>query len=244
MLDAVTFDYWNTLLWEEPGGLQDGRVAAWLGVLEEAGVPATLADLDAAHESAFQSAARAWEEGTQYTAEHAGRHVLDRLGVDAPDDVAQAVVEVFSTSGSRTVLHETEGLRDVLEALTGQGVRVGIICDVGLTPSPVLREHLQRRDLLRYFSAWAFSDELGVYKPDPQPFRQVLAELGVVDPARAAHTGDRLRTDVAGARGAGLVPVRYTAVFDDPSPLPEADHVVASHHQMLTALGLDSADAR
>ena len=39
-LEAVTFDFWNTLVWEAPGQLVKGRLRAWAGLLEEAGMPA------------------------------------------------------------------------------------------------------------------------------------------------------------------------------------------------------------
>jgi FMN phosphatase YigB (HAD superfamily) len=238
MLRAVTFDYWQTLLWEEPGGLQSGRVAAWAGLFEEAGIAVPDGALDAAHQSAFELASAAWKAGTQYTADHAGRHVVEHLGIEVPPDVALAVVEAYSSAGRRTLLHVTDGLEDVLRRLRDRGLRIGIVCDVGLTPSPVLREHLEQRDLLQYFDAWAFSDEVGYYKPRPEPFRHVLAALGVHEPRAAAHVGDNRRTDIAGARGMGMTSIRYTGVFDDRSDHPEADLVVASHAEMLDRLGL------
>lgn len=236
-IEAVTFDYWQTLLWEEPGGLQSGRVAAWAGLFEEAGIAVPHGALDAAHQSAFAIATASWKAGVQYTAGHAGRHVVEQLGVEVPPDVALAVVQAFSDAGRRTVLHVTEGLEDVLRRLRDQGVRIGIVCDVGLTPSPVLRDRLAERDLLQYFDAWAFSDEVGNYKPRPEPFQNVLAALGVDDPTAAVHTGDARRTDVAGARGMGMTSFRYTGVFDDQTDHPEADHVVSSHTAMLERLG-------
>lgn len=239
-ITAVTFDYWQTLLWEAPGGLQSGRVAAWAGLFEEAGITVPAGSLDDAHASAFELASASWRAGRQYTADHAGRHVLEHLGLEVPPDVAEAVVEAFSSAGRQTVLHVTEGLEEVLQALRTQDVKIGIVCDVGLTPSPVLRHHLEDRDLLRYFDAWAFSDEVGEYKPARAPFEHVLAALGIDDPARAAHSGDNRRTDVAGARRMGMTSVRYTGVFDDQSDHPEADLVVASHREMLERLGLQT----
>jgi FMN phosphatase YigB (HAD superfamily) len=238
VIEAVTFDYWQTLLWEEPGGLQSGRVAAWAGLFEEAGIALPEGILDTAHASAFEVASASWKAGTQYTAEHAGRHVVEHLGVHVPPDVAVAVVRAFSDAGRRTVLHVTEGLEDVLRALRDQGIKVGIVCDVGLTPSPVLRDHLAQRGLLQYFDAWAFSDEVGAYKPSRAPFEHVLGLLGVDDPTAAAHTGDNRRTDVAGARAMGMTSIRYTGVFDDRTEHPEADLVVPSHAEMLDRLGL------
>jgi FMN phosphatase YigB (HAD superfamily) len=238
VIEAVTFDYWNTLVWEEPGGLQEGRVAAWMGIFEEAGLEVAQAELDEAHEHAFRLASAAWVAGTQYTADHAGAEVVRVLGMDVPEPVLRRVVDAFSGAGRHTVLHVTAGLEDALERLRAHDVRIGIVCDVGLTPSPVLLDHLEQRDLLRHFDAWAFSDTVGHYKPASAPFEQVLRDLGGIAPERVAHTGDRLRTDVAGARAMGMVSVRYTAIFDDDSDLPEADHVVSSHAEMLDALGL------
>lgn len=237
-LRAVTFDYWQTLLWEEPGGLRSGRVAAWAGILDEAGIAVDEHTLGAAHESAFAKASASWRSGVQYTADHAAQHVLERLGLDVPADVARAIVEAYSSAGSRTVLHVVPGLREVLEQLRSSDIRVGIVCDVGLTPSTVLRDHLERHDLLHLFDAWAFSDEVGHYKPSRRPFEHVLAALGVDDPTAAVHTGDNRRTDVAGARGVGMTSVRYTGVFDDQTDHPEADLVVRSHADMLALLGL------
>lgn len=233
---AVTFDLWQTMLYEEPDGLVSGRVAAWAGLLEEAGAPVQEDLLRLAHQSSFDQASASWKAGVQYTVEHAGRHVLERLGVRVPQDVARAFVEAYTSAGRETILHETEGLRDVLVALRDRGVRLGIVCDVGLTPSPVLREHLERRGLLELFTAWAFSDEVGEYKPHRKPFQHVLAALGVQDPAAAAHIGDNRRTDVAGARSMGMTSIRYRGVFDDTSGWPEADIVLAHHAELLGQL--------
>ena len=60
---------------------------------------------------------------------------------------------------------------DSLRALAGAGVRIGIICDVGLTPSATLRRYLDHHGLLGYFDHWSFSDEVGWYKPDARDLR-------------------------------------------------------------------------
>lgn len=241
MLDAVTFDFWNTLLWEEPGDLQQGRVAAWMGIFEEAGLEVARARLDKAHEHAFGLASASWVADRQYTSEDAGADVIQVLGMDVPEAVLQRVVDAFSDAGRHTTLHVTAGLEETLLRLKSADISIGIVCDVGLTPSPILLDHLEQRGLLTYFDAWAFSDTVGSYKPAAAPFERVLADLGGVAPGRAAHIGDRRRTDVAGARAMGMVSVRYTAIFDDDSDLPEADHVVSSHAELLDALGLEDS---
>jgi len=126
---------------------------------------------------------------------------------------------------------------ETVERLRGAGVACALICDTGLTPGHVVRQHLLRLGLLRGLRAQIFSDEVGVPKPDARMFRAALAALGC--PAREAlHVGDLRRTDVAGARGVGMGSVRIRAVHDDGTDLPEADHVVASHRELRELLGI------
>jgi putative hydrolase of the HAD superfamily len=123
-------------------------------------------------------------------------------------------------------------LAESLEQLRSSGLRIGIICDVGLTPSVTLRSYLDHHGLLQYFDHWSFSDEVGVYKPDGRIFAHAMEGLGITDPAAMAHIGDLRRTDVAGARAAGWRSLRYTGFSDDPTDLPEADDVVSDHSQL------------
>src|SRR5262249_22895971 len=125
-------------------------------------------------------------------------------------------------------------------ALAEGGVQLGIVCDVGLTGSPHLRRFLEEFGVLRHFRGWAFSDEVGHFKPSPEIFRHMLDqfELGEGDAGVVWHVGDLRRTDVAGARGSGLVPVRYRGMADDRSDAPEADRVVDDLSELVAlALG-------
>ena len=106
-------------------------------------------------------------------------------------------------------------MAETLAELRDRGVRLGIICDVGLTPSPVLRGWLDDHGVLELFDHWSFSDEVGWYKPAPQIFEHALAGLGGIAPGRAAHVGDLRRTDVGGAQAMGMMAVRYRGAYDD-----------------------------
>lgn len=65
------------------------------------------------------------------------------------------------------------------------------------------REKLAASGLAPYFESVTVAGDLGVAKPNPAPFRHALARLGVA-PERAAMLGNSLRSDIAGARAAGL----------------------------------------
>ena len=243
-VEAVTFDYWNTLCCEPPGGYLRGRRLEAMGsVMGDAGVGDAGVVLAAAYDAAWLEYVTSWEANTQYTGRHAARHIADAvhrhygLGNGVREHLLDAFASVSRAGAAELVV--LDGLADVLAALGGLGISLAIVCDVGFTPSSELRLHLERYGLLGYFDAWAFSDEVGVYKPDKRIFQHALAGLGSPDPARCAHVGDRRRTDVAGAQAIGMRAVRLTAAFDDdPDQGPSGDAVIASYEDLLPALGL------
>lgn len=225
---AVTFDYWNTLLHEPSGALVRGRVPVIRALMSDAGLDRSAEDIVAAHAGAFEVARSSWAADVQYTAVHAARDMAVALGLPIDNDGLVAdIARAFSTAGTTTQLEDAPGLKAVLQTLTDNGVVLGIVCDVGLTPSPVLRAHLEARDLLRYFTGWSFSDEVGHYKPNPVIFEHAASSLAIASPTRALHIGDNRRTDIRGAQTAGWTAVRYTRFFDDPSPdEPEGTWVI------------------
>lgn len=229
MIEAVTFDYWNTLVFEGPHGLVAGRLAAWRGLLEEAGHAVDETQLASAHQRAFDGYQDAWRANRQFVVADATEHMLAALALDVAPALRTALTGAFAAAGLESDLQLCAGVDTCLRRLHGEGVKLGIVCDVGLTPSTTLRAHLERWDLLGLFGAWAFSDDVGVYKPDARLFRAALDPLGA-PPGAAAHVGDRLRTDVDGARALGMVSVRYRGVYDDPETgIAEADHVVSDY---------------
>ncbi len=212
MIEAVTYDFWNTLCYEDRGHLRGRRLDAWSGLLEEAGYGVERERLDKAFDASWQRFVARWTAGEQFAFAQAAEEILEDLGFDVPPAVRDALVDAFGRAADDAEIHLAPNVATTLEALRDRGVRLGIICDVGMTPSPSLRAHLDRHGVLGLFDHWSFSDEVGCYKPAP------------------AHVGDLRRTDVAGALAMGMTAVRYTGVNDDDSqPEPEAHHVVADH---------------
>ncbi len=111
-----------------------------------------------------------------------------------------------------------------LEALKGR-YRLGVIAN---QPTSV-RTAMDRDGLSRFFEVWGVSDDLGLQKPDPKLFSQVLHTAGV-SAARTMMLGDRLDYDVRPAKTAGMhaVWVLRGEAPDEPSPpqLAEADATV------------------
>lgn len=238
-IEAVTFDYWNTLVWEERGHMRGLRIEAWAGLLEEAGFACERTLLDAVFDESWARYVEHWTTNQQYQSVAAAEDLLERLGFDVPKSMRLQLIEAFTTVGEQATLHLTDGIEVCLRTLKAAGLKLGIICDVGMTASTYLRFHLDKAGLLGVFDHWSFSDEVGHYKPSPLIFEHALAGLGGIEPSRAAHVGDIRRTDVAGAKGMGMIAVRYTGISDDDSqPEPEGDIVIAHHRDLAPALGL------
>lgn len=232
VVEAVTFDYWDTIVRAEPPPFKQSRLEALVSVFVARGVALDIGDVEAQMSAVFaEEFTPAWQRNEQFTAADAARSLVRRLDPAGRLGVAAAdtVIEAFVSAPHAVSTELAPGVADAIATLTDAGVRVGIICDVGLTPSTALRAVLEAHDLLPRFGHWSFSDEVGVYKPDPRIFEHALAGLGGVRPERTAHIGDLRRTDIAGALAMGMTAIRYAGVADDQTDGPEGHHVLLDH---------------
>lgn len=157
--------------------------------------------------------------------------VLECLVQGAAARVTGEALEALQRGYSEPVLRFPPalcpGAAGAVRELAARGIALGIVSNTGRTPGRVLRRYLEGHDLLRYFRAVTYSDEIGRRKPDGEIFRRTLAGLGPDlsrTPSEIAHIGDNPDADLMGARGMGLRAVHYAAGGRTPSPL--ADLVV------------------
>lgn len=240
-IQAVTFDFWNTLVREDTDKKQE-RATAWTALLREHDRAVESDALDAAINTGWYTYVRHWTENVPFGAADVIDVMLTELGIDADRSLRDEMLAVIIDPPMETRPPLNTGVIEVLTSLRDADVRIGIVCDVGLTPSPVLRRYLQIQGALEFFDHWSFSDEVGVYKPDAKIFRHALEGLGDIAPQRAAHVGDLRRTDIFGAQSMGMTAVRYTGVQDDPvmpdAPVIEGDHVIDDHRRLPGVLGI------
>lgn len=175
----------------------------------------------------------AWKSGKQFVLPDGVRVVGEVLDTDPAHD-ADLVAAWMRWGKARDLQLVEPDLGETLAALSARRIGMGIICDVGLMPSAILLGHLERHGIRQYFDHCSFSDDVGFYKPAPEIFAHSHAGLGISDPSTALHIGDLRRTDVGGARSFGSVSARYNGVVDDTAnDLPEADHVITRHRDLL-----------
>ncbi len=176
-----------------------------------------------------------WQQGVASGAREMAQWALAALG--APVTATDRLVEAFAEASLESEILPLEGARHTLERRAEAGVRRALVCDTGFSPGRVVRRLLDRHGLLELLEVQIFSDEAGVPKPHARVFHSALEALAV-EPHQAVHVGDLRRTDIAGARAAGMDTVRIRDHYDDRSELPEADAVADSHGHLLEILGL------
>ena len=222
---AVTFDLWNTLLTSSPGAVEI-RSRFWSEVIDERGLEI---DADLLHGTLSMLPDRfdeEWRAGRQYGPTEALADCFTAFGDRLTSEDRDALAAAFEAASYELKVAPVADAADVLSAVAATGVAVGIISDTTLATGRHLRTYLDAYGILQHVTFAAFSDEVGVYKPDPAIFAAALDGLGIDDPATAAHVGDLKRTDVAGARAMGMSTVRFRGVVDDPEDGAEADHVI------------------
>jgi HAD superfamily hydrolase (TIGR01549 family) len=237
MLQAVTFDFWNTLVTDAHGPEREARRARLVGEELEAlgaGVPSVV--VDEALRSTFDFFDRVWigEHRTPLCGELVDA-LFATLGVRAPAEVHDRVVAAFEELVLEMPPGLTPGALDAVPRLA-ERYRLAVICDTGYSPGRVLRALLQRYGLLHHFRYLFFSDEHGMSKPDERVFRHTLAELGV-GPAEAVHVGDIQRTDIAGAQAVGMTAAHYIGANDSDARSSTADLIVRRFAELPAMLG-------
>lgn len=209
-LRAVTFDLWQTLILDTPEGLRRARADRIEGVrevLEREGHRLGAADVERAYDAVGRYLETVWAQHRDVGSRGQVRSLLETLGIEGkvPSDgrVMDALDEAYRVPILRSLPVANVGAAEVLGALTQRGLRLALICNTGRTPGSMLRHVLDRLGLGAYFPVLTFSDEIGLRKPHPEIFSRTLTALGV-EPREAAHIGDDVNTDVAGARGIGM----------------------------------------
>jgi FMN phosphatase YigB (HAD superfamily) len=230
VIEAVTFDFWNTIAQVPEGAMPAARRRAVAAACEEGGLTVEAALLEASLEEVRLRWESSWGEGVHMHPEDGAEMLVRALGVDG--EGGARVAEAFLGAIREVELELAPAIGRALEELGTRGVRIGIVCDVGFSGGEMLREMLDREGLLRHFDGWSFSDETGHYKPAPQAFEAALAALGA-RPEEAMHVGDLRRTDVAGASALGMRTARYRGMHDDAEPGTEADFVLDSHLELV-----------
>mgnify|MGYP005647999153 FL=1 len=119
-------------------------------------------------------------------------------GLKRFDEYFELIFEVFR-DGSNWKIHEDVIESRIFEKLKARGIILGVISnwDSRLTST------LENLKLADHFKFILPSAVVGSAKPDNKIFEEAL-RLSGVKPHEACHIGDEVKTDIAGARNAGI----------------------------------------
>ena len=235
LIRAVTFDLWNTLLTSPTGGLEIRR-QYWEEVIRERNLdipPALLEGVLSVLPDRFETE---WRAGRHYGPERALEESFAAFSDRVNAEDCQALADAFDLASYHLQVMPVPDAANVLSAVASTGLVVGIVSDTNLAIGRHLRTYLDRYGILEHVHFAAFSDEVGVYKPNPLIFQAALHGLGVDDPASVIHVGDLKRTDIAGARAFGMGTVRFSGAIDDDESGEDADHVIDDLTELLKLL--------
>lgn len=242
-VDAVTFDVGSTLLDDPEGESRKEERRALKHWLRSHGV------VDKERRRRVLSlAGRAWSDsdaGTARVARQAADGIVDSLALRVTDGERARLRGLLAEIYRERPYHAAAGVADALCRLQEHGIGLGIVSNRGARPGRLMMQQLEANGLTGFFdpAAVIWSDEFGCSKPDPRIYLSCLHALGV-SPERAAHVGDHMVKDVAGARELGMRTIRYAGIRDDDTDGPEADTVIFHYRELAPALGLSGSVPR
>ncbi|MDP6667652.1 MAG: HAD family hydrolase [Dehalococcoidia bacterium] len=236
---AVTFDLWQTLIFEKRGSASSNLrrrlrseyladVLAELGVtIDQEVIDRELLELSgeitAGHDRGRDSRFVVWIERW---IDRLDPGLADRIGPEGLNRVGRAIDRAFVDSPP----HLLEGSLEILDALATRGLKTALISNTALTSPDAYREWFDQIDLLERLDQISLSNDLAVAKPTREIFERTLAALDV-PPERTLHVGDNMHTDVAGAEAVGTSTVfvrgrTETQVPTDASPDYTVDSIL------------------
>lgn len=213
---TVTFDLWETLLidrHELDQKREQERCEGLHSELRNAGVNVQLDHVRKAYETTTSQLLRVWEQNGSIPTLDQVRLILDNIPARMPTEPAsverlkRAYVEPLFSLPPRLnpdAIQTLKGMRD-------RAVRLGLISNTGRSPGSALRTLMERYEILDYFDATIFSDEVGYRKPDRRIFEAALNQLKAT-PDHTIHIGDDPVADIRGAKAIGMRAV----LFDRP----------------------------
>ncbi|HZS29642.1 MAG TPA: HAD-IA family hydrolase [Gaiellaceae bacterium] len=201
MLEAVLFDWGNTLTWLD-----------WDEELVAAGHRAALGRDDPDFTARWRTLALGRQHGYRPYEE-----LLAELGVEDPDGFIDREHEVWRSQYA--VLASAQAL---LESLRDRGFKTGLVANSWPDPPRVLRADAEELGLAPLLDTMVWAAEAGVRKPAPEIFLRACDELGI-EPAAALFVGDDLVADVQGAAAVGMSTVQALWFRADESPEIEPD---------------------
>lgn len=230
---AITFDLWDTVLIDdsdEPKRTAQGLESKpferrnLVRKFLERHEPISAEQVDLAYNTVDAAFRHVWyAQNVTWTVRRRLLILLDGLGRHLPKPELDELVRLHEDMELAVCPDLAVGVVEALQNLHGK-YKLGVISDAIFSPGRALRQLLAHYDLMKFFDAFVFSDEIGRAKPDASVFEAAAGSLGV-KPGEIVHIGDRESKDIGGPHALGARAVLCTVVKDRGSENTEADAV-------------------
>lgn len=237
MIKAVTFDLWDTIVFDdsdEPKRAAQGlrskkaerRHLLWqaLNAIE----PISQDQVSLAYDVADAAFNKVWhDQHVTWTIQDRLRVALKGLGRELPESVFDEVARKHEVMEVEVWPEAIDGIGAALDDLS-QRYKLCIVSDAIVSPGSCLRQLLAIHGIKDYFGGFAFSDEVGHSKPHRSMFESAAGQLGVAM-EEMVHIGDRDHNDVKGPQALGMKAVLFTASRDRDKATTSADAICERH---------------
>ena len=237
MLKAITFDFWQTLYadsdknWRKRQAIRVKRCHAYL---ESRGYTCTLTDVEYGLEAAYNLVSSLWYQHKGISVKRCMQRFAEVLEIRLEEVELDQLIENLGAAFLETPPIMIAHVKPVVSRLS-ENYPLGIISDSALTPGSFVRKLMARDGILQFFTAFTFSDETDYTKPQVVQFHSTLAALNA-EPAEALHIGDIFRTDIVGAKNAGMKAIRFAGFNKGEGNDTLSDAVVDDYRKLETVI--------
>ena len=237
MLKAITFDFWQTLYadseenWRKRQAVRTKKCHAYL---DNHGYTCKLDDVSFGLDEAYNVVSTLWYQHRGVSVKRCMLRFAEVLELQLEEADLDQLVACLGAAFLETPPILIANVKPVVSRLS-ENYPLGIISDSALTPGSFARQLMDRDGILQFFSAFTFSDETEYTKPEVPQFHSTLAQLKA-EPAEAVHIGDIFRTDIVGAKNAGMKAIRFTGFNKSETNDTLSDAVVDDYQQLETVI--------
>jgi putative hydrolase of the HAD superfamily len=205
LIQLITFDLWNTVFVNKH--YSDLRFDYLVQFLKENQIPFSIKELKNAFKSIFYLLNVNLEEiGYRHIYTHNRIFkLLLALNIKISKSDFKEIEDTFEEMMLTAPPPLKDGVKDTLQELS-ENYEIGLISNIGISPGWIVKKVFKIYDIEKYFKLTLFSDETGFYKPKPIMFETALKKLNC-KPQNAIHIGDRLDTDIKGAKACNMLTI-------------------------------------
>lgn len=226
-ISAVTFDLWDTLIKEHPGGSEkvaELRMERIERLLTDRGIPHSQEAVRKAYDETGAFLALTWSKKRDMALRDQVLFMLSSIDAKLAGRLRPTDFEEIERVYAEGILDHPPrllpGAAEALESVKSAGYKIGLVSNTGRTPGTVLRTIMEDMDILDFFDVTVFSNEILVRKPAEKAFRVALEGLKVV-PRASVHVGDDPEKDIQGAKSCGMKAIQI--LVDDHESSESAD---------------------